>query len=395
MLAGGERSPDGGRVRAEIDRLLTTVSSHLAVDLVYLSRVTDRHQIVEATHGDPEPFGLATDTVIPLESSYCARVLAGELAHLVPDVTAHPVTRALPITSEAGIGTYVGIPVRHRDGRLHGTLCCVTRRPRADLTWREVRFMRAVAGLIADEIAGDDAATARDLPDLRALAARGELTVHHQPIVRLADDQVIGVEALLRFRDGTAPLPAHRRGASDQARAAERLRLRGALDALDTLPEALFVAVGLSPTTLLETSVEDLLGTAASRRVVIEISQHDPIADHGDVQAALVPAFDRGVRLAVSDVGSRLTGLDHVLELVPDIVKLDAELVRGLLEDDDRRTATEGIVGLASRMRADVVAAGIETEEQRRCVAGLAIPLGQGNHVGRPAPPLAQSRSKG
>jgi EAL domain-containing protein (putative c-di-GMP-specific phosphodiesterase class I) len=386
VMAGGQRRPIAGRTRAEIERLLSVVGTQLDVEVVYLTRVTDEHQVIEVVSGDPTPFGLGVGAAFPLDRTYCARMLAGDLAHLVTDTGADPVTSALPVTAEVGVGAYVGIPVRHRDGRLHGTVCCLSRERRADLTWREVRFVRAVAGLIADELADADGVDRAEGPDLPLLVAEGELSVHFQPIVRLADDRVVGVAASLRYLDGSSPLPPRGPAARNGDRAIEHLVLEASRDALDELPEPLFVTVPLSPATLLETTVDELLGRAPPRRVVFAVSELAEIHRYGDVRAALEPALDRGVRLAVDDVGSSFGGLHHVHELSPDLVTIDVGLIRGILDDENQRAVTEAIVTLAGRIDATVIAAGIETDEVRADVVALGAALGRGHLLGRPVP---------
>lgn len=371
---------------APVQRLLSTVRDRLHIDLVYLSRVTDRFQVVEVAAGDAATFGLEPETWIPLEETFCQRVLDGELAYLVPDTAAEPVTAALPMTEESGVGAYVGVPVRHRDGRLHGTLCGISRAPRATLTWRDVRFVRVVARLIADELADDEGGThPEDAEDLRELIDAGDLTVQFQPIVRLDGGDVVGVEALTRFRDGSSPLPVFvLPSSSEVGRVLERTALGSALASIEQLPDDVYVSVNLSPALLMDRSVEAMISAHHARRLVIEVTERVSPYEQEDLRTAIEPLLDRGVRLAVDDIGSSFTSLHQVLTLSPDILKLDVTLIRDLVEDAHQRAVAEAIVALAERLHAEVIAEGIETEDTCHALRVLGVPYGQGYLLGRP-----------
>jgi EAL domain-containing protein (putative c-di-GMP-specific phosphodiesterase class I) len=373
---------------AAVDRLLATVRDRLDVDLVYLSRVTDHFQIVEATSGDATSFGLEPQTWIPLDETYCQRVLDGDLTYLVPDTSTEPITSALPVTEESGIGAYVGVPVRHRDGSLHGTLCGVSRSPQRTLSWRDVRFARVVARVIADELADDDAADQLErAEDVRRLVAAGDLTVRFQPIVRLDGGDLVGVEALARFRDGSSPFPVFGLPSSSAVdHELERVTLDAALAAIQHLPGGAYVSVNLAPAVILEGSIEDLISPREGHRLVIEVTERVPPSEHDDLRTAVEPLLDRGVRLAVDDIGSSFTSLHQALTLSPDILKLDVTLIRDLADDPHQRAVAEAVVALAERLHAEVIAEGIETEEMCDALRMLRVPYGQGHLLGRPAP---------
>jgi GAF domain-containing protein len=94
--------------------------------------------------------------VISLEQTYCARMLAGEMPNVVPDTRREPAVRDLAVTRV--VGSYVGVPVKLSDGRLHGTLCCASSTARADLGSEELRFMHVLANIVAarvEQVRGD------------------------------------------------------------------------------------------------------------------------------------------------------------------------------------------------------------------------------------------------
>src|SRR5258705_13556979 len=76
----------------------------------------------------------------------------GKLPHLIHDAAADERTADLPITREAGIGAYIGAPIRLWDGTLYGTLCCLSRSAEPSLNDRDVRFLPVLAEILPDQI---------------------------------------------------------------------------------------------------------------------------------------------------------------------------------------------------------------------------------------------------
>jgi GAF domain-containing protein len=93
-------------------------------------------------------------------------MLNGEIPNVVPDTRGNSLLRDLRATRL--IGAYVGVPVRLPDGRLHGTLCCVSREPAEGIGEEELRFMQVLAGIIAARIDRAEGDLARLTERLRA-----------------------------------------------------------------------------------------------------------------------------------------------------------------------------------------------------------------------------------
>jgi EAL domain-containing protein (putative c-di-GMP-specific phosphodiesterase class I) len=92
------------------------------------------------------------------------------------------------------------------------------------------------------------------------------------------------------------------------------------------------------------------------------------------------------VRLAVDDAGAGVANFNHLVELRPNFVKIDASLVRGVDADPSRRAVVVGLIHFAAEAGCEVLAEGVETEAERTMVAELGVTLGQGYLLGRPAP---------
>ncbi len=87
-----------------VERALAIVREHLEMDVAYVAEFTDGQEVYRALEGDAESFGLARGEGIPLEGTYCKRMVERLLPNVIPDTKADPRVSALACTTEAGIG---------------------------------------------------------------------------------------------------------------------------------------------------------------------------------------------------------------------------------------------------------------------------------------------------
>jgi EAL domain-containing protein (putative c-di-GMP-specific phosphodiesterase class I) len=218
--------------------------------------------------------------------------------------------------------------------------------------------------------------------------AVGGPAVALQPIVQLATGTQVGAEALSRFPAewGMAPdvvfEQAHSVGLGHEL---EVQALRGAAALLDRNPG--YVAMNVSPATLLTDGCARLLRELPLERVVLELSEHDPVEDYDALAAALAPFRAAGLRLAIDDVGAGFSSLRHIVVTGPDVIKIDRSIVSGLDVDPVLSTLVGSLVEFARGMRARVVAEGVETAAEADVLRRLGVDHGQGWHFGRPAVP--------
>jgi EAL domain-containing protein (putative c-di-GMP-specific phosphodiesterase class I) len=216
----------------------------------------------------------------------------------------------------------------------------------------------------------------------------GALRVALQPLVDLATGTVTGVEALARFEDGRSPdrwfADADR---VDRGTALELLAVRVALRAAQVLPAELDVAVNVSPALLTSPSLQDALEDSgiAPHRVVVEVTEHASVSAYPDLQAARSALRASGVRVAVDDAGAGYSSFRHILDLAPDIIKLDRSLVTGLDEDLSRRALVSAVVRFAAEAHAVVIGEGVERPAELAVLRDLGVTLVQGFHLARPS----------
>lgn len=206
-----------------------------------------------------------------------------------------------------------------------------------------------------------------------------------QPVVDLEDGRVVAYEALARFPGQ----PAH---ATDRWFAdawhvelgipLELLAVRAALATLPRLPEDVALSVNVSPETVATPDFLEAIGESAER-VIVEITEHRRLDDDG-FASKLAPLRALGGRIAIDDFGAGYASLSQVLAIAPDSIKLDRSLTMQLDESPVARALTAAVVSFTDEVGIDVVAEGIEDEEQVETLRSLGIRRAQGYHLGRP-----------
>jgi EAL domain-containing protein (putative c-di-GMP-specific phosphodiesterase class I) len=209
-----------------------------------------------------------------------------------------------------------------------------------------------------------------------------------QPVVQLRTREIVGFEALTRFRDGTRP--DQRFMEADSVGMSVRLEtacIGEQLEAATWLPQGTWLSLNVSPA--LASAIIPVIAALerADRDIVLEITEHVEIADYRQLMGAL--NLLRGkARLAVDDAGAGYAGLRHILELQPQFVKLDISLVRHVDTDAARQAMVAGMAHFAQNAGCELIAEGIETEEELSELIRLGVGLGQGYLFGKPGPAL-------
>lgn len=275
---------------------------------------------------------------------------------------------------------------RHRDGR--SVLVEVSGRPLLD----DAGCNRGFEGTSRALDAG--AAHALAVEDVRAringILCGNNLVTAFQPIRSLATGAVIGAEALTRFVSplGLSPEAWFTDAASVGLGAElELLAARNALAAARSLPPELYVAINLSPPACLAPGLAEVLSSTevVRRRILLEVTERVAVSDYAPLAAVLTPLRRSGLRIAVDDAGAGFASMHHILQLKPDVIKLDRKIIAGIDGDGGQRALGAAMVGFAREIGAAVVAEGIETERELAAVTRLGMDAGQGYLLGRPA----------
>ena len=135
-----------------ITRTLTAAREHLEMDVAFVAEFADGRLRFRLLEGDAMSFGFEEGEGIPLEGSFCKRVVDGRLPSVVRDAKNDERVKHLAVTRDSDIGSYIGVPLRFMDGRLYGTFCCLSHSSDPDLRDRDAKFMKVFARLIAEQL---------------------------------------------------------------------------------------------------------------------------------------------------------------------------------------------------------------------------------------------------
>jgi EAL domain-containing protein (putative c-di-GMP-specific phosphodiesterase class I) len=223
---------------------------------------------------------------------------------------------------------------------------------------------------------------------IRVTVAEQALEMFFQPIFDLRTGGVVGVEALARFARPPIRPPDvwfTEAAAIGLGVDLEVIALHLALDRLSRLPAGLYLSLNASVETIASQRFRDLLDGVPAERIVLELTEHTPVDDYARFKESVEKLRSRGVRLAVDDAGAGFSSLRHVLDLQPEVIKLDIALIRGIDRDPARQALGRALIAFAKEAyEASVVAEGIETMGELQVLRHLGCPCGQGFYLGRP-----------
>lgn len=224
---------------------------------------------------------------------------------------------------------------------------------------------------------------------LKGIIESGGPEMVFQPIVELRGSKIIGLEALARFPSSYGHPTNLWFVAADKNGMLTELELSAASAALKSfqkIPLDGFISVNLSPSTLASETFREVVDVVPATRLVVEVSETAAVNDYEMLHGLLSPLRDQGARLACDDAGAGFASLRHILQLAPDIIKLDVTLTRGIDSDPSRRALAAALISFASGTETMVIAEGIETAEEYDELMALGVGYGQGYFLGHPAP---------
>lgn len=211
-----------------------------------------------------------------------------------------------------------------------------------------------------------------------------------QPLVSLANGQVVGYEALTRLpaswdvEPGKFFAAATSGGVHGQL---ARLVLRRALELRDHLPPRCFLTVNVAPLDLVTHEVTQLLAAVDLSRLVVELTESIWPEEESAVLRAVDLVRARSGMIAADDVGSGYAGLLQLVRLCLHMVKVDRRLVALLGEDPAAEAVLRMLGELVCVLDAWLLVEGVENAEQLAAVMRLDIPIAQGWYFDGPATP--------
>lgn len=240
---------------------------------------------------------------------------------------------------------------------------------------------------------------------LRRIILEETLSTVYEPIVLLETRTVIGFEGLTRGPVGSGlerpPTLFSVARRSNLEYELDSLCRRLALRNAAGIDRGLKLFLNILPASIHDPDFSDERVAEALQDIglapkdlVLEISEQQAISNFPIFREAIDHFSQLGFGIALDDVGAGHSSLATALELSPDFLKIDMSLVRGIDDNPHKQELLRGLQGLAEKMRAVLIAEGIETEAELETIRGLGVELGQGYVLGRGGP-LVRSDDSG
>ncbi|MFL6738173.1 MAG: EAL domain-containing protein [Sphingomicrobium sp.] len=326
--------------------------------------------------------------VLPSLSSECE---LSRLAQAIIDSLSRPYTINGTLVS---IGASVGIVTSDYDDRTADDLM-----RDADLALYAAKAAgKGCFRFFAPEM--HEAARERQLmeSDLRVALEKGQLRVVFQPQVDASSEAVTGFEALVRWdHPEHGPIsPALFIPLAEEIRLIDEIGewvLRTACTEAAKWPQHVSVAVNLSPVQFKSHALASMVRMAlsetglAAKRLELEITEGVFLSNDEHVHEMIDTLKAIGLKLALDDFGTGYSSLSYLQRVPFDKIKIDQSFVRGASDPESRNAALiRAMVGLASDLKMQTTAEGVETTEELQLVRDLGCSLVQGYIFGKPMP---------
>jgi response regulator RpfG family c-di-GMP phosphodiesterase len=135
-----------------IQEILRIAREYLDMEAAFVAEFRHDQEILRWVEGDIDELPLSPGDSASLEQTYCQLVAATEETCVIADTATDPRAADLLLVDEVGIGSYVGIPILFSDGRLYGTLCCLSQEARPSIARKDVDVVTALARMVAGEL---------------------------------------------------------------------------------------------------------------------------------------------------------------------------------------------------------------------------------------------------
>ena len=268
---------------------------------------------------------------------------------------------------------------------------------RAELALKSARDRELAFDIYRPDATRQQATLWKIESDLDRAIQEGALEVYYQPKVGIANGVIEGVEALVRWRTGSAsfippedfvPL-AERSGKICALTWLVFRRVQEAAKAWGYFEDPFTVAINIAPQVLDHAEFYPRLTELQSAlqevniRVAVELTE-DSLLQGGDELGNLAKLRDLGVDLAIDDFGKGYSSLTYLKEVPATEIKIDKQFIGTLSQDETDRQIVKCIVDLAHALDMSVVAEGVDSEESLAAVAELGCELAQGFFIARP-----------
>ncbi|MBX9696181.1 MAG: diguanylate cyclase [Cyanobacteria bacterium] len=231
---------------------------------------------------------------------------------------------------------------------------------------------------------------------LEAVRSGANLSTAYQPISRLDNHHLIAYEMQCRGPEGVFEEPEafYRLARENSMLTAVDLRcLKRCLESLNELPDSKPCHIKVYPSTILDIPIDTMseLFGETERGICVEVSSREFFASPQCLKDHIEKLKELNVRIAIDRLGYGFSSLEGLLLIEPQFVKLDKSLVKQCSENDTPHDFVRKLVKVLSSLNCQVIADGIDSEEDVATMVALGVELGQGRFLGVPAVLTAKS----
>ena len=289
------------------------------------------------------------------------------------------------------------IPLIIRAGLVNFTSCASARK--ADLLYRAAEMARETAreqGNCFEILSAEEQPAQHDInlvQDFQRAMEDGLVSLDYQPKYRLSNGDLVGAEALVRWRrDGVVVPPSEfiPKLSHDQTWEMTIYCIRRAIREMQNFACNVPIALNIDPSVLDRPAFlsfvrkELRLWDVHPQQLAFEIAETTAIADYHDTHELLNVLRDAGHLIAMDDFGTGQATLQHLRNLPADEIKIDSQFITNLVTNEDDRNITKSIIEMAHRCGKYVVAKGIEDGAIVALLIDLGCDIGQGFFLGMP-----------
>ena len=386
-------APVIGSLNHDLEHLVQTIRQHLGMDVAFLSRFYDgNREMLYVDKRDMCNVSLNIGHKDKNEETYCQLIAEEKLPKIIPDTSKNEITKALAVTKVLNIGSYIGVPIYLSDDSLYGTLCCFSEQADESLTNKDLSILTLFAKFAARNIEKElvESKAQQVVKDsIFDIINNRQLSIVLQPIYDFRTRSVEGFECLSRFQTEPYRSPDYwfnKANASGFGEVLELFAIEEALNQLSNIPEQYYITLNVSPKHLISAYLQAILDEAPLHRIVLEVTEREPIPDYQVFRNAIQHFRDRGMRLAVDDAGAGFASFQHILELEADIIKLDRSLIANINSDHRKRALVAALIGFAKETKSTVLGEGVETLAELEVLQELGAQKIQGYFFCHPLP---------